>query len=122
MNRMSPPTGVHASPVATPGSLSAPLDLGVDARPAEQLPHPLHVDGVALAGAGLALGDLARQLAADGADLALEVAHAGLARVRADDLASAASVKLTWPGLRPLASICFGTRYLRAICSFSSIV
>ena len=81
---MSPPTGVYASPVATPTDatrfvtslkkrgLLQILDevLGLDARLVPRV-----------------LGDLARDLAEDRADLAFEVAHAGFARVVVDDRA-----------------------------------
>ena len=45
----SPPTGVHASPVATPGLARAPARLGVEARPPEQLARPRFADDVQLA-------------------------------------------------------------------------
>ena len=83
MNSTSPPTGVHARPVATPGRAGAPANLGVEPLPAEQLADPRLGHGHLALGA--ALGDLARDLAADAADLALELAHAGLARVIGDD-------------------------------------
>ena len=44
MNRTSPPTGVQASPVATPGVLGAAPLLGEEAAPAEQLAGPLRRD------------------------------------------------------------------------------
>ena len=82
-NRTSPPTGVQARPVATPGTSvrrrcsdenlrlpsSSRARFAVDRRPCRDL----------------ALRDLAGDLAEDGADLALEVADAGLARVLLDD-------------------------------------
>ena len=37
MNRMSPPIGVQARPIATPGSLRALGDLGEEALGAEEL-------------------------------------------------------------------------------------
>ena len=55
----------------------------MEARPAEQLAHPRAGHGDLAA--ERALGDLARDLPADGADLALQVAHARLARVVGDD-------------------------------------
>ena len=39
MNSTSPPTGVHARPVATPGLPRAPARLGLEARAPEQLAH-----------------------------------------------------------------------------------
>src|SRR4051794_32266021 len=63
--------------------LGAPLDVGREARPAQQRPDPRHARGdLALEGA---LRDLAGHLAEDRADLALEAAHARLARVLLDD-------------------------------------
>ena len=84
MNSTSPPTGVQASPVATPGTRVRRLRLGVVALAAEQLARPRLADRALRR---LALGDAARDLARDRADLALELAHAGLARVVGDDRA-----------------------------------
>ena len=86
---MSPPIGVQARPVATPGSLGALGDLGEEALGPEELAH--------LLGACTTTGSVrpsvigARDLAADAADLALEVPEPGLARVGADDRARCAS-------------------------------
>ena len=85
MNSTSPPTGVQASPVATPGR-------EVRRRVSEKnlrLPSSSRTRGSVIVSLRfeLALGDLPRDLAADGADLALELAHAGLARVVGDDRA-----------------------------------
>ena len=66
------------------GHARAALGLGVVALAAEQLARPRLADR-ALRRA--ALGDLARDLARDRADLALELAHAGLAGVVGDDRA-----------------------------------
>src|SRR5215218_783387 len=66
-----------------PGLARAALDVGGEARAAEQLAH-LRACGRDLL-LEAALRNLARDLAADRADLALEPAHAGLARVQADD-------------------------------------
>ena len=83
MNRTSPPTGVHARPVATPGTLVRRRCSEKNAPLAEQLAGALGRDpDLALR---LALGDVAGDLAQHGADLALEVADAGLARVLLDD-------------------------------------
>src|SRR5262249_41631877 len=88
------------------GLRRAPPRLGEDALLAEQLAH------VVLADRDLAvapvLGDAARDLAADRADLALEARHAGLPRVLLDDppqrlvadrdprLAQAVALDLAW--------------------------
>ena len=72
--------------VATPGWRRAALGLREEARRPEQLAHARLGDRRPRRGLPLRrLRDLARDLAAHGADLALEVAHAGLARVVADD-------------------------------------
>ena len=83
MNSTSPPTGVQARPVATPGSLVRRFDSAKKRRrPRSSRARLAETFSLAF---GLALGDLARDLAADGADLALEVPHAGLARVLVGD-------------------------------------
>src|SRR5207253_5169581 len=61
----------------------APARLGEELALAQQLARPLLGDRVALLDP--ALGDHAGHLAADRPDLALEIAHTGLARVIADD-------------------------------------
>src|SRR6266540_5231370 len=65
------------------GLARAPPHLGLEARLTEQVRDRLRADGPLRA--ARALGELARHLAADRADLALERAHAGLARVAVDD-------------------------------------
>ena len=82
MNRMSPPTGVQARPVATPGNAGALRDLALEARLAEHGADVLrrHHDL-----GSRALGDLHRGMAEHLADLALEVTHAGFAGVALDD-------------------------------------
>jgi hypothetical protein len=83
INSTSPPTGVQASPVATPGTAVRRTTSGGKARAPEQLAHARPGDRhLALEAA---LRDLAGDLAADRADLALEVADPRLARVVADD-------------------------------------
>src|ERR1019366_8556898 len=84
MNRTSPPTGVQARPTATPGRATAVGDFGIDAvaRRAEILLDHNGGDQHLLA---RTFGDAPGLLAADGADLALQVAHAGLAGVAAHD-------------------------------------
>ena len=83
MNRMSPPTGVQARPVATPGTLVRMATSFSNRRGAE--------DRRQVAAASMrtrsTLPSAIRiaTCAADRADLALEIAHAGLARVVADD-------------------------------------
>ena len=84
-NSTSPPAGVHASPVATPGSPVRRATSGWKRRVPSSSATAFGPDRAL--GLALALGELARDLAADRADLALEVAHAGLARVALDDLA-----------------------------------
>src|SRR5262249_56481170 len=71
--------GGHARPIGALG------DLGEEARAAEVLDHALWRDHERRE---LALGEVARRLAAAAGDLALEVAHAGLARVVANDVAA----------------------------------
>ena len=84
MNSMSPPTGVHASPVATPGRLvRIATSFSNRARPEDGR----QVAGIDDDARRRALGDLHRRAAEHAADLALEIAHAGLARVVADDRA-----------------------------------
>ncbi len=82
MNRMSPPTGVHARPVATPGRL---VRLASSASNSAG-PRISASCGTSMrTGAGVPSAMLTAACAQDRADLALEVAHARLARVVADD-------------------------------------
>ena len=83
--RRVPATGVQARPGRDAGVLGAAPLLGEDATPSEQLARPLGGD-LHLAVA-LALGDFAGDFAADRADLAFEVAHAGFPRVILDEAA-----------------------------------
>ena len=84
MNRTSPPTGVQARPVATPGSwVRRRVSAKTRRRPSSS--RARFAETVCFLALRLPLGDLAGDLAADGADLALEVADAGLARVLLDD-------------------------------------
>src|SRR5439155_2423932 len=62
----------------------ARLVLRMDLGTPDQVTHILGVDGNPL---DVAAGDLARDLASELPDLALQLAHAGLARVARDDLA-----------------------------------
>ena len=84
MKSTSPPTAVTARPVATPGSDVRLRTSASEAPRAEPLAHELLVRAHLLRPA---LGDPARRLPADGRDLPLELAHARLARVLADDRA-----------------------------------
>ena len=83
VTRISPPTSVHARPVATPISFVSSASVGrnrgtprysVTLAPVISSLNSLPLDD-----------DLARDLAADRRDLALEVADARLARVALDD-------------------------------------
>ena len=89
-NSTSPPTGVQARPVATPGLARCAARRSAEKRRRPSSSRDRSARDRALR-ASLALGDLARDLAADRADLALEVAHARLARVLLDDRVAAPS-------------------------------
>ena len=68
-------------------------------------------------------GHVARDLAADRGDVALEIAEARLARVaRTISALSALSENSILEALSPFSSICFGTRWRVAMTSFSSSV
>ena len=82
MNSTSPPAGVHARPIATPGSLvrsaiSSSRKIGAPSISTT-------TSGVMTSAASCAFGPPPRRLAAQRADLAIEVPHARLARVAAD--------------------------------------
>ena len=82
MNSTSPPAGVHARPIATPGSLvrssiSSSRNVGAPSISTT-------TSGVIATRRLVAFGAAPRDLAAERADLALEVADAGLARVAAN--------------------------------------
>ena len=82
-NSTSPPAGVHARPMATPGSfvrfsISSSRNVGA---PSISTTTSGVIDDARL----VAFGAAPRDLAAERADLALEIADAGLARVAADD-------------------------------------
>ena len=86
MNRMSPPTGVQARPVATPGTLVRIATSLSNCGGAEDGWEVVRLD----AGSGrFAFRDAHRGMAQRLADLALETAHTGFARVVLDDLADA---------------------------------
>ena len=81
---MSPPTAVHARPVATPGSPTRSATSLTNFFGPRTSSTTAPVDDLVVL--GLALGDLHRDRATHAADLALEVTHAGLAGVAVDDL------------------------------------
>ena len=116
---MVPPTSVHASPVTRPISLFSctceSRNFATPSRSSSVLRrHLLDVCRVP--------DHPPRHLAADVADLALQVAHAGLARVAADDLAQRIVGEADLLLGQPRASRCFLTRYCLAISSFSTSV
>ena len=111
MKSTSPPTGVHARPIATPGSLRAVLHLLVEMpRRAEAVSTT--ASGVTTTGVASGLRRCRRAILRQiDADLALEVADAGLARVAADDRRRApSSVNVTCPASRPWLATCRATR------------
>ena len=82
MNRMSPPAGVQARPVDTPGSLVRRLV----SRNTFCLPrNSVTCFSSTVSPLAAFLGHHARELAGDGADLPLEAADARLAGVVLDD-------------------------------------
>ena len=83
MKSTSPPAGVHARPMATPGffvrsSISSSRNRGAPSSSTT-------TSGVTATGSSWPSARRRADLAAERGDLALEVAHAGLARVAADD-------------------------------------
>ena len=90
MNSTSPPLSVQATPVATPGPRRPELHVAPEPRRPEVRLQVAVVDGGhdlvrrERRGVDAAGRHPRRDLARDGAELALEVAHAGLARVLAD--------------------------------------
>ena len=101
MKSTSPPTGVQARPVATPGTRVRRLTSAWTLRrPSSSATLPrLTLTRLRRR----PLRDLARDLAADRADLALELADAGLARVAGDDLAQRRVGDLRPGPLQPVA-------------------
>jgi hypothetical protein len=94
---MSPPTGVQASPVATPGNAGAHRDLAFEARLAEDLRDLLAPEhDPRRAAVGDLHGDVAQRLA----DLALQIANAGLAGIALDDQPQRLIVDLDLLGLQ----------------------
>ena len=80
MKRMSPPTGVQASPVATPGTLvRIAISFSKRGWPSTAVRSFAAIDDPA----GAAFGDLHRGVAQRLADFPLEIADAGLARIAA---------------------------------------
>ena len=91
MNSTSPPAGVHARPMATPGSfVRSAISSSRNVGRAEDLDDHFRRDGH-LASSPRRGG---APLCGRGADLALEIPHAGFARVVADHGANAASLNL----------------------------
>jgi hypothetical protein len=82
IKRTSPPVGVQASPVATPGTLVRIATSLLEPPRPENGGQSAAVDAHAL---DAAFGDAHGDMAADGADQPLQIAHAGLVRVVADD-------------------------------------
>src|SRR5665811_1742977 len=81
MNRISPPLGVQARPVATPGTDVRMATSFSNLRAPRMSWRPLASMRMVV----FVLGNAHGHVMADGADLALEIAHAGLARVAVDD-------------------------------------
>ena len=81
-NRISPPVGVQARPVATPGTLVRMATSFSKRRGPRIGGERRLVDAHAL---GAAFGDAHGDVPADRADVPFQIAHAGLARVVADD-------------------------------------
>ena len=92
-------------PVATPTEAHALAHFVEEARLAQILDEILRLDARLEA---RILGDLARDLTEDRADLALEVAHAGLARVVVDDRAQ-----------RRIADLCLRLLQAVGLCAAS---
>ena len=72
-----------------------------------------------LEGFFLAFGNARAGLAADRADLPLQVAHAGLARVFTNDLVQGLVAEVDLLGRSPFSRISRGIRYCLAIAIFS---
>ena len=121
MNRMSPPVGVHAKPDRHACALCAlgNFAFGADLDAAQKFLNDFRRDDQLFR---LAFGQAARLLAADRADVALQVANAGFARVVADHMPIASSGNSICSGVIPFSSICRGTRYWNAMWTFSSSV
>ena len=100
MKRMSPPTGVQASPVATPGTLDAHRHLALEARRPENLGDAILARDADRS--RTALGDAHRGIAQHLADLALEPAHARFAGVVRDDVAQRVLADLDLIRLQPV--------------------
>ncbi len=127
--RIDPPTSVQARPVVAPTSFFLSVCLIAELLRPQQFVHLRRVDDGLFSGclscrfAGLRIDHGARDLAADVADLALQIANARFARVVLDQLLNARR-----PGTRsalrssPVSLRCFGTRKRLAISIFSSSV
>jgi hypothetical protein len=105
----SPPEGVQARPTATPGPLGALFDFafGANLDAAQKFLNDFLRDHQLLA---LALGQSPRLLAADGADGALQAAHARFARVVTNDIAQSFVGNSICSVVIPFSSTCRGTR------------
>ena len=84
MNRISPPLGVHARPVETPGT---PVRSASSRKKRDGPRRSEMALGSTTVESFATLGASAGDFAADGCDLPLKVAQAGLPRVIGDDLA-----------------------------------
>ena len=99
-NSTSPPAGVQASPTATPGSL---VRFSISSSRNDGAPSMLTIVSGVIDDLGLVPFRAApRDLPAQRADLALEIAHAGLARVAADDVANRGLRELDLLGRQPV--------------------
>ena len=117
MKRISPPTLVHASPVATPASsVRSATSLVNFCGPRNSRTCS---SSSILRGVVSPFGDLHGHAANDAGDLALERANAGFARVVSMTRSTAVSVMSSCSLVMPCSSSCFGIRCRRAIASFS---
>jgi len=120
-NRTSPPVGVQARPVATPGTrVLRRLSAKNFCRPSSALAFlPETLTFFPLPSFSAKSRATFRQTV----PISRSRFRTPASRVYSSMIAvSAGSVNSIWPGFRPFASICLGTRYLRAMCIFSSVV
>jgi hypothetical protein len=99
MNSRSPPTGVQARPMATPGVVRRALASEVKRTGPRYSAHIVGTDG------GLfdaSFGHFGGYAAADCGDFALQVAQPGLAGITADDLADSGGGEFDLAGLQPV--------------------
>ena len=99
MNRMSPPTGVQARPVATPGTL---VRIAVSLSNCGAPRIAARSSRVDADRSALAFGNAHRGMPQRLADLALEAAHARFARVALDDVAEHIVADLDLALLQPV--------------------